>query len=151
MPTPLRIVFVGRRRDEANQPPHGPQGGGGLSVVSPSGSLRAHSLFECFEIGDQVRAIEETIAWASRSIDASPDLMASDFVLAAALVGLGRVVEARGAVRLGLDLNPTFTIARYRASPSSDNPSYLAGLARILDALPKAGAPDGVRVSRRLI
>ncbi len=40
MPTPLRIAFFGRRRDEANQPAHGPQGGGGLSVVSPSGSLR---------------------------------------------------------------------------------------------------------------
>lgn len=69
--------------------------------------------------------------------------MASHFVLAAALVGLGRVAEARDAVHVGLDLNPTFTIDRYRATPSSDNPSYLAGLACILDAYGKAGAPDG--------
>jgi hypothetical protein len=68
---------------------------------------------------------------------------ASHFVLAAALVGLGRMAEAHEAVRAGLDLNPAFTIARYRASPSSDNPRYLAGLARILDALRKAGVPDG--------
>jgi TolB-like protein/class 3 adenylate cyclase/tetratricopeptide (TPR) repeat protein len=86
---------------------------------------------------------EEAAAWASRSIDMSPDFMTSHFVLAAAFVGLGRMAEAREAVRAGLDLNPTFTIARYQASPSSDNPRYLAGLARILDALREAGVPDG--------
>ena len=86
---------------------------------------------------------EEAAAWASRSIDMSPDFMTSHFLLAAALTGLGRMAEAREAVRAGLDLNPSFTIARYRASPSSDNPRYLAGLARILDALRKAGVPDG--------
>jgi TolB-like protein len=86
---------------------------------------------------------EAAAAWARRSIDVSPDFMTSHFVLAAAFVGLGRMAEARDAVRAGLDLNPTFTIARYRASPSSDNPRYLAGLARILDALRKAGVPDG--------
>jgi hypothetical protein len=69
--------------------------------------------------------------------------MTSHFILAAALVGLGRMAEAREAVRVGLALNPAFTIARYRASPSSDNPRYLAGLARILDALRKAGVPEG--------
>ncbi|HZZ61263.1 MAG TPA: adenylate/guanylate cyclase domain-containing protein [Roseiarcus sp.] len=86
---------------------------------------------------------EEAAQWASRSIDASPDFMTSHFVLAAALVGLGRMTEAREAVRAGLNLNPTFTIARYRASPSSDNPRYLAALTRILDALRKAGVPEG--------
>jgi hypothetical protein len=76
-------------------------------------------------------------------IDASPDFMTSHFILSAALVGLGRTAEAREAVRAGLALNPGFTIARYRGSPSSDNPRYLAGLARILDALRKAGVPEG--------
>jgi len=85
----------------------------------------------------------EAAAWASRSIDMSPDFMTAHFVLAAALVGLGRMEEAREAVRAGLDLNPTFTIARYRASPSSDNPNYLAALARILDVLRRAGVPEG--------
>jgi tetratricopeptide (TPR) repeat protein len=86
---------------------------------------------------------EEAALWASRSIDMSPDFMTSHFVLAAALASLGRMAEAREAVRAGLDLDPTFTIARYRASTSSDNPRYLAGLARILDALRKAGVPEG--------
>ena len=69
--------------------------------------------------------------------------MSSYFLLAAALVGLGRMTEARETVRAGLALNPAFTIVRYRASPSSDNPRYLAALARILDALRKAGVPEG--------
>jgi hypothetical protein len=69
--------------------------------------------------------------------------MTSHFILAAALAGLGRMAEAREAMRVGLALNPAFTIARYRASPSSDNARYLAGLARILDALRKAGVPEG--------
>jgi hypothetical protein len=86
---------------------------------------------------------EAAAAWESRSIDMSPDFMTSHFLLAAAVTGLGRMAEAREAVRAGLDLNTTFTIARYRASPSSDNSRYLAGLARILDALRKAGVPDG--------
>ncbi len=37
---------------------------------------------------------EEAAAWAGRSIDSSPDFMTSHFVLAAALVGLGRMAEA---------------------------------------------------------
>ena len=86
---------------------------------------------------------EEAAQWATRSIDASPDFMTAHFVLAAALVGLGRMAEAREAVRAGLDLNPAFSIARSRASPSSDHPRYLAALARILDALRKANVPEG--------
>jgi TolB-like protein/class 3 adenylate cyclase/Flp pilus assembly protein TadD len=86
---------------------------------------------------------EEAVGWASRAIEASPGFMSSYFLLAAALVGLGRMTEARETVRAGLALNPAFTIARYRASPSSDHPRYLAGLARILEALREAGVPEG--------
>jgi TolB-like protein/cytochrome c-type biogenesis protein CcmH/NrfG len=85
---------------------------------------------------------EEAVAWASRAIEASPGFMSSYFLLAAALVRLGRIAEARETVRAGLALNPAFTIARYRASPSSNNPRYLAGVARILDALREAGVPE---------
>ena len=86
---------------------------------------------------------EEAAGWASRAIEASPGFMSAYFLLAAALVGLGRIAEARETVRAGLALNPAFTIARYRASPSSDNPRYLANLERILAALREAGVPEG--------
>jgi len=85
---------------------------------------------------------EEAVAWASRSIEASPDFMSAYFLLAAALTGLGRMMEAREAVRAGLTLNPSFTIARYQAAPSSDNPRYVAALEGILNALRRAGVPE---------
>ena len=85
---------------------------------------------------------EEAVAWASRSIEASPDFMSAYFLLAAALMGLGRMMEAREAVRAGLTLNPSFTIARYQAAPSSDNPRYVAALEGILNALRRAGVPE---------
>jgi hypothetical protein len=63
--------------------------------------------------------------------------------LAAALAHLGRLSEARSAAQAGLALNPTFTIARARAAPPSDNPIYLAQRERIYDGMRKAGVPEG--------
>jgi hypothetical protein len=64
--------------------------------------------------------------------------------LAAALAQLGRLDEARSAVRAGLALNPTYTISRRRASwtSQSDDPTYLAQLEPIVEGLRKAGVPE---------
>jgi len=64
--------------------------------------------------------------------------------LAAALAQLGRLDEARSAVKAGLALNPTYAISRARAARTtrSDNPTYLAQLEHILDGLRKAGVPE---------
>ena len=43
----------------------------------------------------------------------------------------------------GLDLNPSFTIARYRSSAFSDNPVYLAGRERMYEGMRLAGIPEG--------
>ena len=66
------------------------------------------------------------------------------FVLAAALAQLGRLDEARSAVKAGLALNPTFTISRARAAwtAMSDDPTYLAQLEPILEGMRKAGVPE---------
>ena len=66
------------------------------------------------------------------------------FQLAAALAQLGRLDEARSAVKAGLALNPTFTISRARAvwTAMSDDPTYLAQLEPILEGLRKAGVPE---------
>ena len=63
---------------------------------------------------------------------------------AAALAQLGRLDEARSAVKAGLALNPTFTISRARAAwtAMSDDPTYLAQLEPILEGLRKAGVPE---------
>ena len=66
------------------------------------------------------------------------------FNLAAALAQLGRLDEARSAVKAGLALNPTYTISRARAAwtAMSGEPTYLAQTERILEGMRKAGVPE---------
>jgi TolB-like protein/class 3 adenylate cyclase len=88
---------------------------------------------------------EQAVAWCRRAIEANRNYPPAHFNLAAALAQLGRLDEARSAVRAGLALNPAFTISRRRASwaAQSDDPTYLARLEPILDGLRKAGMPEG--------
>jgi tetratricopeptide (TPR) repeat protein len=85
---------------------------------------------------------EEAVAWLSRSIELYPNMPVTHFHFAAALARLGRVDEARETARAGLELNPSFTIARFRSSARSDNPVYLADRERVYDGLRKAGLPE---------
>jgi len=64
--------------------------------------------------------------------------------LASALAQLGRLNEARSAVKAGLALNPAYTVSRRRASwtAQSGDPTYLAQLEPILDGLREAGVPE---------
>jgi hypothetical protein len=41
-----------------------------------------------------------------------------------------------------LELNPSFTIARFRSQTASDHPVYLAGRERMYEGLRKAGVPE---------
>jgi hypothetical protein len=61
-------------------------------------------------------------------------------VLGAAVAHLGRLDEARSAVKAGLALNSTFSISRVRATYAamSDDTAYLAQL----EGMRKAGAPE---------
>ena len=87
---------------------------------------------------------EQAVAWFRRAIEANRNYPQPHFQLAAALAQLGRLDEARSAVKAGLALNPTFTISRARAAwtARSDDPTYLAQLEPILDGLRKAGVPE---------
>ena len=87
---------------------------------------------------------EESVAWRRRGIEANRNFPAAYFSLAAALAQLGRLNEARSAVKAGLALNPAFTISRARASWTawSDNPTYLAQLEPIFEGMCKAGVPE---------
>ena len=86
---------------------------------------------------------EEAVAWLSRSIELNSNFPVGHFYFAAALSRLGRLDEAREAVRAGLELNPGFTIARMRSLAFSDHPVYLAGRERVYDGMRKAGVPEG--------
>ena len=86
---------------------------------------------------------EQAVAWCRRAIEANRNYPIAYFLLAAALAQLGRLDEARSAVKAGLALNPTFTISRARAArPMSDEPTYLAQRERILEGMRKAGLPE---------
>ena len=87
---------------------------------------------------------EQAVAWFRRAIEANRNYPLAYFALAAALAQLGRLDEARSAVKAGLALNPAFTISRARAAwtAMSDDPTYLAQLEPILEGLRKAGLPE---------
>jgi TolB-like protein/class 3 adenylate cyclase/Flp pilus assembly protein TadD len=87
-------------------------------------------------------ADEEAVALFRRSIDASRNYPLNHFYGAAALAHLGRLDEARAEVKAGLALAPKFSIARFRGTADSDNPTYLAQRERILEGLRKAEIPE---------
>ena len=89
----------------------------------------------------QIGADEEAVTWLRRGIEANRNLPIAHFFLAAALAVVNRHDDAREVARAGLILDPGFTIARFRASVASDNPTYLARRERIYDGMRQAGVP----------
>ena len=85
---------------------------------------------------------EEAVVWYNRSIGLNPNRPITHFAVAAALARLGRLEEAREAVRAGLNLDPGFTIARFRSVTFGDHPVYLAGRERMSEGMRMAGVPE---------
>jgi TolB-like protein len=87
---------------------------------------------------------EQAIAWFRRAIEANRNYPLAFFQLAAALAQLDRLDEAHSTAKAGLALNPTYVISRVRAAwtARSDDPTYLAQLGPILEAMCKAGVPE---------
>jgi tetratricopeptide (TPR) repeat protein len=87
---------------------------------------------------------DQAVAWCQRSIEANRNYPVAYFHLAPALAQLGRLDEARSAVKAGLTLSPSFTISRVRRDRTarSDDPTYLAQLEPLLEGMRKAGVPE---------
>ncbi|HEY1453467.1 MAG TPA: adenylate/guanylate cyclase domain-containing protein, partial [Roseiarcus sp.] len=87
---------------------------------------------------------EQAVTWFRRAIEANRNSPPAYLNMGAALAQLGRLDEARSAVRAGLALNPAYTVSRRRVSwaAQSDDPTYLAQLEPILEGLRKAGVPE---------
>ena len=92
----------------------------------------------------QLGSYEQAVAWFRRSIEANRNYPEAYFNMAAALVQLGRLDEARSAAKAGLALNPTYTISHTRAAytAGSDDPTFLAQFEPIIEGLRKAGVPE---------
>jgi len=88
-------------------------------------------------------ADEEAVPRLRRSIEINRTFPLAHFFLVAALANLGKLDEAQAETRVGLTLDPTFAIQRFRAGQESDNPIFLAGKERIFEGMRKAGVPQG--------
>ena len=91
----------------------------------------------------QLGADAEAVGWLRRSIEANRNFPDHPFPTRRCLGLLGSLDEARTAAKAGLTLDPSFTIRRFRATKSSDNPTYLAGRERCCEGMRKAGIPEG--------
>ena len=90
----------------------------------------------------QLGADAEAVDWLRRSIEANRNFPLAHFHLAAALALLGSLDQAQAAAQAGLALDPGFTLRRFRAHKSSDNPMYLAGWERLIEGMRLAGVPE---------
>jgi Flp pilus assembly protein TadD len=88
-------------------------------------------------------ADEAAVTWLRRAIETNRNQAIAHFWLAAALAFLGRVDEARAAARVGLALDPAFTIALFRNAAATDNAVYLRQRERVCDGMRKARVPEG--------
>lgn len=81
-------------------------------------------------------------AWFRRGIEINRAYPIHILYLAAALVGLGRVDEARATAKQALALNPRFSLKLVRSIRRSTNATYVAQLAQVLEKLKAAGIPE---------
>jgi tetratricopeptide (TPR) repeat protein len=88
---------------------------------------------------------EQAVVWRRRAVEANRNNPIAYFHLAAALAQLDRLDDAHSAVKAGLALDPTFSVSRAHANwaAMSDNPTFLAQAEGILEAMRKAGVPEG--------
>ena len=78
-----------------------------------------------------------------KSVEINPNVAMPHFFLAAASALSGRAAEAREARMAGLQLDPNFTVARFRNERRSENPTFLGQRERIYEGLSLAGVPEG--------
>jgi TolB-like protein/DNA-binding SARP family transcriptional activator len=86
---------------------------------------------------------DKAVTCFHRSIEINRNHHATQYYLASALALLGRLEEARSAVRAAQALHPDFTISRFRAGAGTDNPRYMAARERTSEGMRKAGVPEG--------
>jgi tetratricopeptide (TPR) repeat protein len=112
--------------------------------LSPRDSMAYTWMTDVGSAKNHLGSYEQAVGWFRRAIEANRNYPVAHFHLAAALALLGRLDEARSAVKAGLALNPTYAISRDRTARTarSDDPKYLTQLEAIFDGMRKAGVPE---------
>jgi tetratricopeptide (TPR) repeat protein len=112
--------------------------------LSPRDTMAYHWMNRAAVAKNNLGSYEQAVAWSRRAIEANRNFPHPHFVLGAALAQLGRQDEARSAVKAGLALNPAFSISRARANwtAMSDDPTYLASIRPVFEAMRRAGVPE---------
>ncbi len=82
---------------------------------------------------------EEALAAAREAVKADTEFLEGHLVMADALVGLGRVKEARAKAKEILKAHPRFSLAAFAKTQPFKNPAHLE---RYLGNLRKASLPD---------
>ncbi|UPT86080.1 winged helix-turn-helix domain-containing protein [Bradyrhizobium barranii subsp. apii] len=85
----------------------------------------------------------EALVWLRRSLNTNPNYPIAHFELAAALAHLGKLGEARLAVKAGLAVDPTFTIRRLKSATVSNDPTFREQGKRVIQGMRIAGVPEG--------
>lgn len=100
--------------------------------------------FACLAKTD-LQKYEEAVGSCRRAVEANRNFANAYFVLGSNLARLGRLEEARSAVKTGLVLNPHYTLSAVRAYyEGSYKPGFLpTGLPQRLEVLRGLGVPGG--------
>jgi tetratricopeptide (TPR) repeat protein len=106
--------------------------------LSPFDSLNYLSYVALAGANFQLRRYDVAHAWARRAVGANPAFSVPYAYLTAALMRLGRGEDAKTAVRTMLELDPSFTIGRYRVVVGV-NPEVFSDFAQ---AWRQAGVPE---------
>lgn len=88
-----------------------------------------------------LNADEEAVRWFRRGLEANQNYPVGHFHLAASLMRLGLIPEARAAVQTGLALDPNFTVNRLR-SGHPHNAEFIVLRERVYESMLLAGVPE---------
>ena len=86
---------------------------------------------------------EQGIEWCEKARAGAPDNWYALYHLAAANAWAGHDKEAKEAVAQLLKVLPGFTVQKYAGRYWTDDPTFIAQHARIIEGLRKAGLPEG--------
>jgi hypothetical protein len=86
---------------------------------------------------------EQAIEWCDKALADRPESPYTPIHLAAANAWSGHMKEAREAVAHLQKVYPGFTVQKYAGLHFSDDPTFTAQRARIIEGLRKAGLPEG--------